>query len=85
MIYFAKTWNIQLILAKIYREISQTIPSICLLEVILNIFHPSPKTPKISGTEPKHGKTSVLKACSAILMENIQHEELKDKSTHRRS
>ena len=53
--------------------------------MILNIFHPSPKTPKISGTEPKHVKTSVLKACSAILMENIHHEELKDKSTHRRS
>ena len=46
MTYFAKTRNIQLILAKIYLETSKTRPSLSFLEVILNIFHPSPKTPK---------------------------------------
>ena len=48
-------------------------------------FWPFSKDSKISGTEPKHVKTSFLKACPAIFMENIQHEELKDQPTHRRS
>ena len=96
-----KTWNIQLILAKIYLETSKTKPSTCLLKVIFNIFDPSPKTPKFlwhrtkvcknfffksmlsnfCGTEPKHVKTSFLKACLAICIENIQHDELKDQLT----
>ena len=35
--------------------------------------------------EPKHVKTSFLKACLAIFMKNIQHEELKYQLTQRRS
>ena len=80
-----KTWNIQLILAKSYPETSKTRPSTCLLKVILDIFHPSPKTPNFCGTEPKHVKSSFLKACLPICMENIQREELKDELIHRRS
>ena len=48
-------------------------------------FSPFSKDSKISGTEPKHVKPSFLKACLAICMENIQHEELTDQLTHRRS
>ena len=85
MTYSPKTWNIQLILAQIYLETSKTRPSISLLEVILSIFHPFSKDSKISDTETKHVKTSFLKACLPICMENIQHEELKDQLTLRRS
>ena len=80
-----KTWNIQLILAKIYLETSKTKPSTCLLKVIFNIFDPSPKTPKFLWHRTKACKNFFLKACLAICMENIQHEELKDKLTHRHS
>ena len=38
-------------------------------------FSPFSKESKISGREPKHVKTSFLKACLAICMESIQHEE----------
>ena len=48
-------------------------------------FSPFSKDSKIPGTEPKHVKTSFLKACLEICMENIQCEELKDQLTHRRS
>ena len=48
-------------------------------------FSPFSKDSKISDTEIKHVKTSFLKACLPIFMENIQHEELKDRLTHRRS
>ena len=41
-----ETWNIQLILAKIYLETSITRSSTCLLKFILKIFHPSSKNPK---------------------------------------
>ena len=42
---------------------------------------PFSKDSKIPGTEPKHIKTSFLKACLEIWMENIQCEELKDQLT----
>ena len=48
-------------------------------------FSPFSKDSKIFGAEPKHKKTSFLKACLAICMENIQHEELTDQLSHRRS
>ena len=48
-------------------------------------FSPFSEDSKIPGTEPKHVKTSFLKACLEICMENIQCEELKDQLTHRRS
>ena len=48
-------------------------------------FSPFSKDSKVPGTEPKHVKTSFLKACFEICMENIQCEELKDQLTHRRS
>ena len=48
-------------------------------------FSPFSKDSKIPGTETKHAKTSFLKACLEICMENIQCEELKDQLTHRRN
>ena len=80
-----KTWNIQLILAQIYLDTSKTKPSTCLLKVIFNIFDPYPKTPKFLWHRTKACKNFFLKTCLAICMENIQHEELKDKLTHRHS
>ena len=77
MTYFPKTRNIQLTLAKIHLETSKTSH--------FEHFSPFSEDSKIPGTEPKHVKTSFLKACLEICMENIQCEELKDQLTHRRS
>ena len=57
-----KTWNIQLILAKIYLETSKTRPSIFLLKVILNIFHPSPKTPNFLWHRTEACKSFLFKS-----------------------
>ena len=57
-----KTWNIQLILAKSYPETSKTRPSTCLLKVILDIFHPSPKTPKFLWHRTKACKKFFFKS-----------------------
>ena len=79
---FSQNMKYSIDFSKIYLETSKTRPSISLLAVTLNIFHPSPTNP---GTEPKHVKTSFLKVCLAICIEKIQHEEVKDQLTHRRS
>ena len=62
MTYFAKTRNIQLILAKIYLETSKTRPSTCFLKATLNIFHPSPKTPKFLWHRTKAYKNFFFKS-----------------------
>ena len=52
-----------------------------LNQFALSHFSPFSKDSKIPGTEPKHVKTSFLKACLEICMENIQWEELNDQLT----